>query len=66
MNDGSSFEISTFKGQFAILVYRVLSGENLVLFTGLTADVLTDANFFLLERALFLNLRLQKPTIVFF
>ena len=48
MNDGSSFEISTFKGQFAILVYRVLSGENLVLFTGLTADVLTDANFFLL------------------
>ena len=40
--------------------------KSLVLFSKQNANLLVEANFFLLYRAHLLNLRLQKRTIVFF
>ena len=65
-NETNPFEFTTFKGQSVIAVCQVLADENLVLLPGPTADMLTDANLFLLHRALLLNLRMQKQTIVCF
>ena len=45
---------------------RFLLMINLVIFDRSAADVLTETNLLLLQQALLLNLRLQKPRIAFF
>ena len=65
LNERNPVAFTTFKGQSVIGVCQVLADENMVLLPGPT-DVLTDTNLFLLHRALLLNLRMQKQTIVCF